>query len=116
MSLAVPAHGSGSLSSDEGGVSGAVHGLAGERDWMLGAGLVRSDHCGGIRAVGWTLTQALQQSKLASTQWDEEWFVLLSAEVEIFVECRVTNEKVLSVNLRERTNSIPPFVMKTFFC
>lgn len=88
MSFAVPAHGLGSLSDDEGGVSGAVHRLAAERDRMLGTGLVWSDNCGGIRAVGWTLTQALQQSKLASAQWDEKWFVLSSAEVDVFI-CRV---------------------------
>lgn len=63
MLFAVPAHGLGSLPNDEGGVSGAMHRLAGERDWMLGAGLVQSDNCGGTRAVRWTLTQALQQSK-----------------------------------------------------
>lgn len=64
----VPAHGPGSLSNDEGGVSGAVHGLAGERDWMLGTWLVRWDDGGGIRAVRWTRTQALQQGKPAAAQ------------------------------------------------
>lgn len=70
MSFTVPAHGPGSLSNDERGVFGAVHRLAGERDRVLGTWLVRSDNRGGIRAVRWTRTQALQPSKWALDQTD----------------------------------------------
>lgn len=91
MSFAVPAYSRGSLSNDEGGVSSAVHRLVGERDWMLSAGLVQSDNCGGIRAVRWTLTQALQQSKLPQLSGRKTvCFCCQQKMVSWFVECRIT--------------------------
>lgn len=100
MSLAVPAHGLGSLSNDEGGASGAVHRLAGERDWMLRAGFVRSDRCGGIRTVRWTRTQALEQTKLGSAQRDAKLLCfffffnfLVSAEVAVFICTVIITQK-----------------------
>lgn len=74
MSFTVPAHGLGSLSDDEGGASGAVHRLAGKRDWMLRTGFVRSDSCGGILTVWRTCAQALEQTKLGSAHRDRKLF------------------------------------------
>lgn len=51
--LSVPAYGLGSLSSDEGGVSGVVHTLAGEGDWMVDTGLLHTDDSRMRQTVWW---------------------------------------------------------------
>lgn len=53
--LSVPAYGLGSLSNDEGGVSGVVHTLVGENDWVVHTWLLQSDSRRARLTVWWTL-------------------------------------------------------------
>lgn len=82
-SLAVPAYGLGSLSDDEGGVSGVVHTLPGKRDRMVHTGFFQSDSCGGKLTVWCAHRQALVQIKLESAQRDLNLFCLFNILVPV---------------------------------